>query len=214
MARYSAPGGGGLAAAGPFTLATAPPLVAAFGTPINPGTSAITQGTGGALIFEAAAASGLQARLYPLVGTYSGARRLRVCLTRSAFDVGAGAAGIGIFLRRSANGRAVAMMHRGSEFSWVRWTDPTTAAVTWSVSSFKGNPAWIEIFDDGVNNCTGNYSEEGSYWSTSSTLPDSVTAESYIAFLGAQPDQCGIIGFADNGFGIKAIGAYHHLVTS
>jgi hypothetical protein len=199
---------------GPFALAVNPPLVAAFGAPINPGTSTISQGAGGALVIEAEPASGLQARLFPLTGLYVGAKRLRICLTSVIMDVGAGDAGFGVFLRRSANGRFVTLQTRGDELSWVRWTDPTLYALTWSATSYKGEPWWIEIADDGVNNLTGNYSTEGSYWSTSSTIPNSVVPETYAAFLGDKPDQMGIIGFADNGFGIKALAACHDLAVT
>jgi hypothetical protein len=214
MAGYvTRPSGGAVASYSPFKLATSPPLVAAFGAPINPGASVITQGTGGDLIIEAAAAVGLSARFYPLVGTYTGTKTLRANLSRIAFDVGSSHGGFGLFLRRSANGRAVALMHRGGEFSWVRWTDPSSVTITWSVTASESEPLWLEIADNG-SACTGNYSADGSYWSTSSVIPDSVTAETYAAFLGDKPDQMGIVGFADNAFGIKALAACHHLVVT
>jgi hypothetical protein len=203
----------GSSSSGPFTLATAPPLVADFDPPINGGSSVITQGTGGSLIIEAAAGTTLQARLYPLVGTYTGAKTLRVCLTSTILDVAGTGAGFGIFLRRSANDRSVAYMHQAAAFSWIRWDAQTSATPTWSVSSYKSEPWWIEISDDGSNNIHGNFSADGSYWSTSSTIPDSAATETYAAFLGGKPDQMGIIGLSHNNYGVSSIGACHHLIV-
>jgi hypothetical protein len=198
---------------GPFTLATTPPLVADFGPIINPGSSLIAQGDGGALILEAASATPISARFFPLAGTYTGAVTFRVCLTRIMSDIGGAHGGFGVFLRRSANGRAVALMHRGDALSWVRWTDPVTPAITWSVTAYKGEPWWLEIADDG-SKCTGNYSPDGSYWSTSTVIPDSVVPENYLLFLGGPPDEMGFVAFADNAYGVKALAACHHYTVT
>lgn len=193
--------------------ATTPPLTTDFGTGINLGSSAITQAAAGHLHIEIDADATLQMRLWPV--SYTGTKRIRIYMRQQSMDV-SGEAGIGLFFRRSATGKFVAFLPHAALFGWGQFNSESSLSnYPWNVTNHRQGPEWIEIFDNGTDRLRGNYSIDGETYSSSDSIPDSVSPELYTGFLGAKPDQYGICGFSNNSFGINAVGAaFHWEVTS